>query len=131
MLSNYVGEEKFLKGVSLYLKKKLYANSVTHDLWEGISTATGLDITELMENWITKIGFPVLTVTEDAKGITVRQDRFLEMGPADPKDNKTIWLILFSTFFFLLSDLTFTQEHSSEPAFYQRWQVLNRLDRCA
>ena len=97
MLSNYVGEEKFLKGVSLYLKKKLFANSVTTDLWEGIDTATGLNITQLMENWITKIGFPVLTVTEDAKGITVRQDRFLETGPADPKDNETIWFVSFST----------------------------------
>ena len=66
MLSNYVGEEKFLKGVSLYLKKKLFANSKTHDLWEGIETATGLDIPDLMENWITKVrlygtrGWPVL-----------------------------------------------------------------------
>lgn len=41
MLSNYVGEELFLKGVSLYLKKKLYGNSVTNDLWEGIGKATG------------------------------------------------------------------------------------------
>ena len=44
MLSNYVGEELFLKGVSLYLKKKLYANSVTNDLWEGIGAATGLTL---------------------------------------------------------------------------------------
>ena len=41
MLAAHVGEDKFLKGVSIYLKKKLYANSVTNDLWEGISTATG------------------------------------------------------------------------------------------
>lgn len=91
MLSNYVGEERFLKGVSLYLKEKLYANSVTHDLWAGISKSTGLDITELMENWITKIGYPVLTVKENANGITVRQDRFLETGPSTPEQNETIW----------------------------------------
>lgn len=42
MLSSYVGEDLFLKGVSLYLKKKLYANSVTNDLWKGIGTATGM-----------------------------------------------------------------------------------------
>jgi aminopeptidase 2 len=42
MLANYVGEEKFLRGVSIYLKKKLYGNSVTKDLWEGISVATGM-----------------------------------------------------------------------------------------
>lgn len=41
MLSNYLGEESFLKGVSLYMKKHLYANSVTKDLWEGISEASG------------------------------------------------------------------------------------------
>ncbi|TEB36135.1 leucyl aminopeptidase [Coprinellus micaceus] len=96
MLSNYVGEEKFLKGVSLYLKKKLFANSKTHDLWEGIETATGLDIPDLMENWITKgtsIGFPVVTVTEEANGIRVRQDRFLEGGRAAEEDNQTIWNI--------------------------------------
>ena len=41
MLSSYVGEERFLKGVSIYLKKHMYANSVTKDLWEGIQEATG------------------------------------------------------------------------------------------
>ncbi|PPR03973.1 hypothetical protein CVT26_001080 [Gymnopilus dilepis] len=93
MLSAYVGEENFLKGVSLYLKKKLFANSRTHDLWEGISQATGLDITGLMENWVTKVGFPVITVSEtaDRKSIRVRQDRFLETGIADGEDNETIW----------------------------------------
>ena len=94
MLSSYVGEEKFLKGVSLYLKRKLFANSVTHDLWEGISAATGVNITQLMENWITKIGYPVLTVTEEVNGITIRQDRFLETGAAQPEDNETIWCAL-------------------------------------
>lgn len=73
MLSAYVGEEKFLKGVSLYLKKHLYGNSFANDLWDGIAEATGedpflryvsashdildLDIRTLMDNWITKV-FP-------------------------------------------------------------------------
>lgn len=91
MLSFYVGEETFLKGVSTYLKKNIYGNSVTHDLWDGISSATGLDITDLMENWITKTGFPVVTVTEHDKGITVRQDRFLESGFDSEQDNETLW----------------------------------------
>jgi aminopeptidase 2 len=41
MLSDYVGEEKFMKGVSIYLKEHLYGNSVTRDLWDGIAAATG------------------------------------------------------------------------------------------
>ena len=39
------------------------------------------------------MGYPVITVTEKEGGILVRQDRFLETGPADPKDNESIWLV--------------------------------------
>ncbi|KAG2116512.1 uncharacterized protein F5147DRAFT_673191 [Suillus discolor] len=91
MLSNFVGEERFLKGVSIYLKKHLYGNTVTKDLWQGISESTGVDVPRIMDNWISKIGFPVITVTEGENGIHVRQDRFLESGPAEEKDNETIW----------------------------------------
>ena len=90
MLSNYVGEDKFLKGVSVYLKSHLYSNSVTDDLWEGIKSTTGVDIPKIMNAWVQKMGFPVVTVTETEGGINVRQDRFLESGPALPKDNETI-----------------------------------------
>ncbi|KAK0197309.1 leucyl aminopeptidase [Armillaria mellea] len=91
MLSDYVEEARFLKGVSIYLQNKLYGNGTSKDLWEGISKATGLDIVSLMENWVTKIGFPVLTVTETPTGIQVRQDRFLETGIAEPSENETLW----------------------------------------
>ena len=74
MLSEYVGEENFLKGVSIYLKKRLYGSSVTSDLWDGISeaagntclahlklvitsalTASGVNVNDLMNNWILKV----------------------------------------------------------------------------
>ncbi|KAI0294885.1 leucyl aminopeptidase [Multifurca ochricompacta] len=93
MLSKYVGEEKFLKGVSLYLKKHLYSNTVSRNLWEGIGEETGLDIPKIMDIWVSKMGFPVITVTETPTGIKVRQDRFLEDGPAKPEDNETIWSV--------------------------------------
>ncbi|KAJ6547370.1 hypothetical protein B0H19DRAFT_1237927 [Mycena capillaripes] len=96
MLCDYVGEEKFLKGVSLYLKKNLYKNTVTNDLFEGISTATGFDTVRIMDNWIKQQGFPVITVTENANGIHVRQDRFIETGQVDPKENETIWNVPLS-----------------------------------
>jgi len=93
MLSKFVGEDKFLKGVSLYLKKHLYSNTVSRNLWEGIGEATGFDVPKIMDNWVSKMGFPVLTVTETPTGIKVRQDRFLEDGEAKPEDNKTIWSV--------------------------------------
>ena len=42
------------------------------------------------------MGYPVVTVTEVEGGIRIRQDRFLETGPAEPKDNETIWFVAFS-----------------------------------
>ncbi|KAJ6558373.1 leucyl aminopeptidase [Mycena capillaripes] len=91
MLSEYIGEERFLKGVSLYLKNHLHGNTVTRDLWDGISAATGEDITGLMNNWIVKTGYPLITVTETSNGIHVRQDRFLNSGALT--DDETIWSV--------------------------------------
>ncbi|KAL1704750.1 hypothetical protein EV121DRAFT_205123 [Schizophyllum commune] len=93
MLAAHVGEEKFLKGVTLYLKDHLYGNTVSQDLWDGIAKATGQDITAFMTKWVQKIGFPIVTVTEDVNGIKVRQDRFLTSGPAEPEENETIWSV--------------------------------------
>ncbi len=39
------------------------------------------------------MGYPVVKVTETKEGIHLRQDRFLESGPADPKNNETIWFV--------------------------------------
>lgn len=41
------------------------------------------------------MGFPVLIVTEMKDGIKVRQDRYLETGPAEQKDNQTIWYVAY------------------------------------
>lgn len=37
----------------------------------------------------------MLTVTENESGIHIRQDRFLETGPAEAKENETIWYISY------------------------------------
>ncbi|THH28051.1 hypothetical protein EUX98_g6136 [Antrodiella citrinella] len=96
MLSRYVGEEDFLKGVSMYLKEHRFGNTVTNDLWKGIGKATGVDISKVMHKWVGKMGFPVVTVAETKDGIHVRQDRFLETGPAPPEHNETLWTIPLS-----------------------------------
>ncbi|CUA73079.1 hypothetical protein RSOLAG22IIIB_05144 [Rhizoctonia solani] len=100
MLSEYVGQETFLKGVSIYLKDHLYGNTDPEDLWNGISQAAGVDVGKMISNWLVKIGFPVLTVTETADSIHIRQDRFLSTGDATEEENQTVWqvpLALLST----------------------------------
>ena len=91
MLSRMLGEDVFLQGVSRYLKKHLYGNAVTRDLWNGISEASGKDVSQIMDNWVLKQGFPVLTVTEGENSIRVRQNRFLSTGDPSAEEDATVW----------------------------------------
>ena len=93
MLAQMLGEDVFLRGVSQYLKRHLYSNTVTKDLWDGISEASGLDVNAIMANWVLKQGFPVLTVTEGTDSIHVRQNRFLSTGDPAPEEDETLWQV--------------------------------------
>lgn len=61
----------------MYLKKNMYGNAKTSDLWAGISEASGVDVAKVMDAWITKVGYPVVTVEETENGLNVIQNRFL------------------------------------------------------
>ncbi|KAJ7592639.1 leucyl aminopeptidase [Mycena floridula] len=97
MLANYVGEKRFFHGVMLYLKEHQYSNAESGDLWRSLSKTTGLDIENIVDNWITRVGFPMLTVTETPTGVHIRQDRFLETGLPQPEnETNIIWKIPLS-----------------------------------
>ena len=97
MLSSYIGVDVFLKGISAYLKKHAYGNATTNDLWAALGEASGKDINSFMDPWIRKIGFPVLTVSEEPSPqgteIGLRQSRFLITGDVKPEDDQTLWWI--------------------------------------
>lgn len=93
MLSAYLGTETFLKGVSNYLKAHAYGNAKTTALWKALSDASGKDVNEFANNWITKIGFPVVTVAEETGQISIRQSRFLSTGDVKAEDDETTWWI--------------------------------------
>ena len=93
MLANHLGVETFLKGVSNYLKAHAYGNAKTKDLWDALSEASGKNVNELMHPWISKIGHPVLTVTEEPGQISIKQSRFLSTGDVKPEDDTTTWWV--------------------------------------
>ncbi|KAM0330639.1 hypothetical protein ACHAQA_003589 [Verticillium albo-atrum] len=93
MLANHLGVETFLKGVSNYLKKHEYGNAKTEALWNALSEASGKDVNKLMGPWISKIGHPVLTVSEEPDQISIKQSRFLSTGDVKPEDDETTWWI--------------------------------------
>ncbi|KAJ6565669.1 peptidase family M1-domain-containing protein [Mycena sp. CBHHK59/15] len=98
MLSSLLGEELFFKGVSLYLKEHRLGNSVAADLWDALGRASGtcvwpIEPTDLVSLTGHETGYPVITVAEVQGGIRIRQNRFLNGGPAEAKNDETIWTI--------------------------------------
>jgi aminopeptidase N len=91
MLAGHLGQETFLKGVSSYLKTHAYGNAKTIDLWTALSKASGQDVPTLMNPWITKIGFPVLTVSEEPGQIRIKQTRYLSTGDVKLDEDSTTW----------------------------------------
>ncbi|QIX02058.1 hypothetical protein AMS68_007575 [Peltaster fructicola] len=93
MLAAHLGVETFLKGVAAYLKAHAYGNAKTNDLWAALSQASGQDVKAFMDPWISKIGFPVITIGEEPGQITVQQDRFLTSGDVKSEENQTTWWV--------------------------------------
>ncbi|KAI9751476.1 MAG: hypothetical protein M4579_006048 [Chaenotheca gracillima] len=93
MLCDHLGKENFLGGVSAYLKTHAYGNATTNDLWAALSNVSGQDVNSFMDNWIRKIGFPVITVAEEPGQISLRQSRFLSTGDAKANEDETLWWI--------------------------------------
>ncbi|KAK9353172.1 peptidase family M1-domain-containing protein [Lipomyces doorenjongii] len=93
MISSHIGVKTFLKGVSNYLRQHAYGNATTQDLWNAVGQESGVDVNSIMNDWITKIGFPVVSVIESPAGVTLRQDRFLSSGDATIEENQTSWWI--------------------------------------
>lgn len=93
MLANHLGVETFLKGVSKYLKAHAYGNAKTTALWDAISSVSGRDVNKLMQDWIGKVGHPVLSVEEKEGGLALHQERFLSTGDVKPEDDTTTWWV--------------------------------------
>lgn len=95
MISTYLGEDKFLEGVRLYIKRHAYGNTQTDDLWAALEEASGKPVKEIMSIWTKNVGFPVVQVTEDQKesSIHVKQNRFLRTGDVKPEEDKVIYPI--------------------------------------
>ncbi|KAI9170715.1 Aminopeptidase 2 [Paramyrothecium foliicola] len=96
MISKYLGEDVFMEGIRRYLKRHAYGSTFTSDLWDALSDASGKDVQKIAATWTKEVGFPVVTVTEDAakKSIHLKQNRFLRTGDVKPEDDKTIYPII-------------------------------------
>jgi len=92
MISKYLGEETFMKGIQNYLKKHAYGNTRTEDLWAALTDASGKDVTRVADIWTKHVGHPVVSVTEDASNNTihVKQNRFLRTADVKPDEDDIV-----------------------------------------
>jgi puromycin-sensitive aminopeptidase len=94
MLRNYIGPENFRDGLRYYLKKHSYKNTSSVHLWEAFEKISKKPVRKFMKQWVSKPGYPLLTVVDSKIGSTQRklqltQSRFTLQPFAD----KTTWPI--------------------------------------
>ncbi|MHB2035521.1 MAG: M1 family metallopeptidase [Nitrososphaerales archaeon] len=77
MIEAWIGEEAFRKGVSDYLSEFKYANAEGSDLWRHLEKASGQPVSEIMQAWVKKPGFPVVTLSLDQGKLVFSQERFI------------------------------------------------------
>jgi puromycin-sensitive aminopeptidase len=77
MLEQYLGPEVFRSGVRDYLETHKFGNADTSDLWAALGRAAHQPIPAVMDGWIFRPGYPVVTVSRDAGGhLVLAQQRF-------------------------------------------------------
>jgi puromycin-sensitive aminopeptidase len=77
MLEQYLGPNVFREGVRQYLKHHQFDNADTGDLWSALGTASNQPIPAVMDGWIFKPGYPVVTASLDGGGhLVLSQQRF-------------------------------------------------------
>ena len=83
MIEAWIGPEAFRKGVSAYLSEFKYANAEGMDLWRHLEKASGQPVSETMEAWIKKPGFPVVSLSLNEGKLVFSQERFI-LGSKNP-----------------------------------------------
>jgi puromycin-sensitive aminopeptidase len=91
MLEQYLGPDVFREGVRLYLERHRYANAETTDLWKALGDASHQPIPAIMDGWIFKSGYPLVTVEPAGDGVKITQRRFSYV--AADRDSGQRWRI--------------------------------------
>jgi tricorn protease interacting factor F2/3 len=80
MIEAYIGPAKFQQGVSKYLQQFRYSNAAGRDLWNHLQQASGLEVSRVMDAWISKVGYPVVKASLSQGNLVLEQERFLFSG---------------------------------------------------
>ena len=76
MLEQYLGTSVFRDGVREYLRRHAYDNAETGDLWAALGRAANQPIPEVMDAWIFKPGYPLVSARLEGGQLVLSQQRF-------------------------------------------------------
>jgi puromycin-sensitive aminopeptidase len=98
MMEQYLGPDVFRAGVRLYLERHKFANTETGDLWEALGEASQQPIPAVMDGWVFRAGYPLVSARLDGHQLVLSQQRFtyLPHPPAGEKpsgDAGTEWQV--------------------------------------
>ncbi|XP_066541158.1 alanyl (membrane) aminopeptidase-like b [Hoplias malabaricus] len=75
MLSAYITEEDFFRGLRIYLNKYKYQNAEYEDLWKCMEEVSTENIKGIMKGWTEQVGYPVISINTSSGLIS--QEQFL------------------------------------------------------
>ena len=93
MLEQYLTPEVFRAGIRKYLADHRFGTAETADLWRALGEASGQPIPEIMDGWIFREGYPLVTVDllEDGRTLALSQRRFLYLP--DGAETQATWRV--------------------------------------
>ncbi len=83
MLEQYVGPEVFRAGVGAYLDRHAYGSTQTGDLWRGLGEAAKLPLPDVMDGWVFRAGYPLVTAAIGDGRLMLSQRRFMYLPEGD------------------------------------------------
>lgn len=105
MLAEYLGDDKFREGLRHYLKKHSYKNTNTVDLWDAFEKVSKKPVKNIMKNWTSLTGYPLLTVSSKETGpknnkrvsFELTQERFFSSRISSKENkSKSLWQVPIS-----------------------------------
>jgi puromycin-sensitive aminopeptidase len=91
MMERHLGAEVFRRGVRAYLTKHRFANAETHDLWSALGDASGFAVGDVMDTWVHRAGYPLVSAAlgPDGRTLVLSQQRFRYLGGAGAAPGET------------------------------------------
>jgi puromycin-sensitive aminopeptidase len=90
MVYHYLGETSFRDGLRLYLKRHIYGNTVTADLWSALGEVSKQPVSEVVGGWTSQPGYPIISLDD----VAITQQRYFA-SPREAEANSvhTTWSI--------------------------------------